>query len=418
MRRVSQPGSRGRPGEADAGERRHHEVEGVGGIAAVGARVGQRPDQVEVLERRDIGQPCVQISGSASGSGERTWRKCTRWPSIVGRELRVRVEPRLLRAPVEARAPVVDQLAHVVERHAVGPADVWELVGPARARQALRRSSRSACGISTRNGWTSVTAPPQRLTVAWLPCRRCRNHQRRRHPAPGSGMCQRPIQWRVEQTNPRWEGFPSDVLVDLRPQQGRGLRERLEHGLRAAIQSRRLVAGAALPPTRVLAAELGISRSVVVAAYANLSRRRLPRGAPGRRHAGATRRRAGAAPPRRRPRRPAAPGSRRCGWSGACRTPRSSPAPSGCGTTAPRWPSCPTRLLTYPDPRGATRLRGRADRLPRPRPRRDDRARPHPRLRRRDPGPHARLPRAAPRRRAPRSRSRTRASRRTARRSR
>lgn len=75
----------------------------------------------------------------------------------------------------------------------------------------------------------------------------------------------------VEQTNQPWEGFPSDVLVDLRPGRGRGLRERLEYGLRAAIQSRRLVAGAALPPTRVLAAELGISRSVVVAAYANLA---------------------------------------------------------------------------------------------------------------------------------------------------
>ena len=74
----------------------------------------------------------------------------------------------------------------------------------------------------------------------------------------------------MEQTNLRWEGFPSDVLLDLRPQHGGGLRERLEHGLRAAIQSRRLVAGAALPPTRVLAAELRISRSVVVAAYANL----------------------------------------------------------------------------------------------------------------------------------------------------
>ncbi len=74
----------------------------------------------------------------------------------------------------------------------------------------------------------------------------------------------------VEQTNLQWEGFPSDVLVDLRPRHGGGLRERLEHGLRTAIQSRRLVAGAALPPTRVLAAELGISRSVVVGAYANL----------------------------------------------------------------------------------------------------------------------------------------------------
>jgi GntR family transcriptional regulator / MocR family aminotransferase len=59
--------------------------------------------------------------------------------------------------------------------------------------------------------------------------------------------------------------------VDLRPDDGRGLRARLEHGLRSAIQDRRIVAGAVLPPTRVLAAELGISRSVVVEAYGNLA---------------------------------------------------------------------------------------------------------------------------------------------------
>jgi GntR family transcriptional regulator/MocR family aminotransferase len=74
----------------------------------------------------------------------------------------------------------------------------------------------------------------------------------------------------AEQTNPP-EGFPSDVLVDLRREHGGGLRETLEHGLRAAIQHRRLVAGTVLPATRVLAAELGISRSVVVEAYANLA---------------------------------------------------------------------------------------------------------------------------------------------------
>ena len=74
-----------------------------------------------------------------------------------------------------------------------------------------------------------------------------------------------------EQTNPARDGFPSDVLVDLRAANGRGLRQRLEHGLRSAIQDRRLVAGAALPPTRVLAAQLGLSRSVVVEAYGNLA---------------------------------------------------------------------------------------------------------------------------------------------------
>lgn len=74
-----------------------------------------------------------------------------------------------------------------------------------------------------------------------------------------------------KQTNSPRTGFPSDVLVDLRPEEGRGLRERLEHALRVAIQNRRLVAGTKLPPSRVLAAELGISRSVVVEAYAALT---------------------------------------------------------------------------------------------------------------------------------------------------
>ncbi len=50
----------------------------------------------------------------------------------------------------------------------------------------------------------------------------------------------------------------------------RGLRERLESALRAAVQDGRLIPGAALPPSRTLAAELAISRSVVAEAYANL----------------------------------------------------------------------------------------------------------------------------------------------------
>jgi GntR family transcriptional regulator / MocR family aminotransferase len=67
------------------------------------------------------------------------------------------------------------------------------------------------------------------------------------------------------------QDFPSDLLVDLRRSNGRGLRAGLEHSLRAAIQDRRLAPGTKVPPTRVLAAELGISRSVVVEAYAGLT---------------------------------------------------------------------------------------------------------------------------------------------------
>jgi GntR family transcriptional regulator / MocR family aminotransferase len=66
-------------------------------------------------------------------------------------------------------------------------------------------------------------------------------------------------------------GFPSDLLVDVRNGRGAGIRERLEAALRSGIQGGQLVAGAALPPSRVLADELGISRSVVVEAYGNLA---------------------------------------------------------------------------------------------------------------------------------------------------
>jgi GntR family transcriptional regulator / MocR family aminotransferase len=51
---------------------------------------------------------------------------------------------------------------------------------------------------------------------------------------------------------------------------GAPLRAQLEHELRAAIRSGRLRAGARLPPSRVLADELEVSRGVVVEAYSQL----------------------------------------------------------------------------------------------------------------------------------------------------
>jgi len=67
------------------------------------------------------------------------------------------------------------------------------------------------------------------------------------------------------------DGYPADLLVDVRAGNVRSLRERLENTLRSAVQDGRLVPGAVLPPSRTLAAELAISRSVVVEAYANLT---------------------------------------------------------------------------------------------------------------------------------------------------
>jgi len=73
-----------------------------------------------------------------------------------------------------------------------------------------------------------------------------------------------------KQTNSESD-FPSDLLVELSSGGGRGVRERLEHALRVAIQGERLRGGVVLPPSRVLASDLGVARSVVVEAYRNLA---------------------------------------------------------------------------------------------------------------------------------------------------
>ena len=62
----------------------------------------------------------------------------------------------------------------------------------------------------------------------------------------------------------------SEVLVELRRGEGRPLRAQLEDGLREAARSGRLAAGSRLPATRALSADLGVSRRLVVDAYAQL----------------------------------------------------------------------------------------------------------------------------------------------------
>jgi GntR family transcriptional regulator/MocR family aminotransferase len=74
-----------------------------------------------------------------------------------------------------------------------------------------------------------------------------------------------------EQTNFGDAGFPSDLLVALDRSGRRGLSAQLQQQLRSAMQQGRLPAGTILPATRTLARDLGIARSVVVAAYENLA---------------------------------------------------------------------------------------------------------------------------------------------------
>jgi GntR family transcriptional regulator/MocR family aminotransferase len=62
-----------------------------------------------------------------------------------------------------------------------------------------------------------------------------------------------------------------DLHLDLDSAPGRTLRARAEHALREAVRSGRLAPGSRLPATRALAAQLGVSRGVVVEAYSQLA---------------------------------------------------------------------------------------------------------------------------------------------------
>src|SRR5580698_2119529 len=62
-----------------------------------------------------------------------------------------------------------------------------------------------------------------------------------------------------------------DLHLDLSDVVGGSLRERLEWALREAVRGGRLAPGSRLPSTRVLCAQLGVSRGVVVDAYAQLA---------------------------------------------------------------------------------------------------------------------------------------------------
>jgi GntR family transcriptional regulator / MocR family aminotransferase len=73
-----------------------------------------------------------------------------------------------------------------------------------------------------------------------------------------------------ERTNSAVPGFP-DVLIALERSGRRGLREQVQQQLRAAIQLGRLPPATVLPPSRTLARELGVARSVVVDAYEQLT---------------------------------------------------------------------------------------------------------------------------------------------------
>lgn len=75
----------------------------------------------------------------------------------------------------------------------------------------------------------------------------------------------------ITQANRATTGFPADILLALDRSEPRRLRAQLEGELRRAVQDGRITAGTLLPPSRELARDLGVSRSVVVEAYGHLA---------------------------------------------------------------------------------------------------------------------------------------------------
>ncbi|MBV8346143.1 MAG: PLP-dependent aminotransferase family protein [Mycolicibacterium sp.] len=73
-----------------------------------------------------------------------------------------------------------------------------------------------------------------------------------------------------EQSNLADPGFPMEIMLVV-DRSKRSVRRQLQEQLRAAIQDGRLAAGTALPPTRVMARDLGVARSVVVEVYQQLA---------------------------------------------------------------------------------------------------------------------------------------------------
>jgi hypothetical protein len=128
------PGSTERAGEAMSGDRRNDEMKCVGGVAAVRARIAERSDQVDELH--DRARPPVDEHERCGGRLRRPHvQEVHGLPVDRGNALRIRVERRLVRAPVVLRPPILGELLQVVRRDAATPAQAGQVIGPPRGAQ-------------------------------------------------------------------------------------------------------------------------------------------------------------------------------------------------------------------------------------------------------------------------------------------
>ena len=128
-------------GETEAGNVRDHHVERRRRIAAMGARIGERADQVDVLDKR-VRPPVREDQRCGVRLGRPDVDEVDRLAVDRRRELRERVELRLDGSPVELGTPALDELLEVAAGHAVLPAGLDRSAG----RQAFELRRRQLVG--------------------------------------------------------------------------------------------------------------------------------------------------------------------------------------------------------------------------------------------------------------------------------
>ena len=136
MRCTPQPGARRLVAEAEAGQRRRHDVERVGRVTAVGGRIGERLDHLVELDDRP-GPAVADHEGQGVLVRGPHVQEVDAEPVDLGAELREPVERGFSGPPVVVVGPVPAQLLRVRERDPLRPVVDRLGLGPARAAQAL-----------------------------------------------------------------------------------------------------------------------------------------------------------------------------------------------------------------------------------------------------------------------------------------
>ena len=226
----------------------------------------------------------------------------------------------------EEAGPPLDRMRGVRATDATAPrASRWDSSRRRSTRSTSSRRRRSrACRARQRR---SPTTPVVRGRVARSVCtgwlRSTGAHGRSSFPA-------------MDETSQ-----PVELLLAVSRDGPGTLGAQIEDGVRRAIRDGALRPGTRVPSTRDLARQLGVSRRIVVDAYAQLAAEGYLRCARARAHASSDAATAGE--PRSRRRRTSRRGARRASTSApACPTSRPSRAPPGCARCGRRSPRSPT----------------------------------------------------------------------------